>query len=512
MKEKLEKTYEQFLKWANKLVTKKNILIVTIIITIALLIPILWVSFYTHPSADDFSYGINTINVINDEGIIGLLQGSIKTLVHFYKTWQGTYSAIILFSLNPNVFGNNMYFLTTFIIIGMLFLGLYYFFKQCIYKILKLDKMTFWIFLLIFFLLAIETMPDKVQGLFWWNGASYYMIFFSLELIEIGLILKRYFIGKKTKLNYILLYLLIAIIGGGNFITALQQIILLFFLNIYLIFYKKDKSAIPLLLISLISLGISAIAPGNAIRAAAVTGMNPIKAIFLSFYYSLHKIFTWMTPLNFIVLLVLTLLLFPTYKNSRLSFKYPLIVLIFIYCIFSAEFTPTLYSAANIGEGRLWNIMYISYLIFVVIGIYYIIGFIRKQLIEKNIFSKNSSKNIISLVEEYGAWIFLITLGLITINTYIDRESMATQQTYRLLKSNEAKIYDKEYKERVKILEDNSIKKVKFKSLSVYPYPIFYCEFSEDETSWLNKPIAKIYNKDYVKLVKKETKEKEIGE
>ena len=38
-----------------------------------------------------------------------------------------------------------------------------------------------------------ETIVDKTQGLFWWNGAVYYIIFFSLELIEIALLIKQYF-------------------------------------------------------------------------------------------------------------------------------------------------------------------------------------------------------------------------------------------------------------------------------------------------------------------------------
>jgi len=503
MKEKVEKKCYELNKNLNKLITKKNIFILSIILTIIFLVPVLWVSFYTHPSADDFNYGVNTINVIKDEGLLGVAAGSMKTLSHFYKTWQGTFSAIILFSLNPSVFGNNLYFLTTFIILGMLFLGLFYLIKQLVNNLLKADKTTMWIFLLAFFLLAVETMPDKVQGLFWWNGASYYMIFFSLELLEVGLLIKRYFLNKKTKLNYTLLIILIAVIGGGNFITALQQIILLAFLNLYLVFIKKDKSALALFGVSIISFGISALAPGNSHRAASTTGMNPIKAIILSFYFALNKIFVWMSPLTFICLLLLTLSLYPTYKNSKLSFKYPYIVLLLIYCIFSAEFTPTLFSTSNIGEGRLWNIMYISYLIFVVIAMYYTIGALRKLLIRRKIVSPEAYKNLRNLIKDYSAIIFIILFGVISINAYLDRESTATIQTLRPLTNGDAEKYDKEYKERVKILENDNIKEVEFKELSVYPYPIFYCEFSEDETSWLNEPIAEIYHKDYVKLVKK---------
>lgn len=500
MKKKLE-NYNKMIEKLNCIVTKKNMLIVLIVLTIVLLFPILRVSFYTHPSADDFNYGVNTINIIQEKGIIGVARGSIKTLIEFYKTWQGTYSAIILFTLNPSILGENMYFLTTFIIIGFFFLGLYCFLKPLLQKVLNVDKITFWLFLLGFFLLSLETIPSKCQGLFWWNGASYYMIFFSLELIEIGLLIKRYILEKKTKLNYVLLCILIAIIGGGNFITALQQIILLFFLNIYLIFAKKNKSAIPLFILSILSLGISALAPGNAIRASSLTGMNPVEAILNSFIYSIIKIFEWMTPTKFVVIFLLSILLYPTYKKIKINFKYPLIFIALIYCIFSAEFTPTLYSASNIGEGRLWNIMYISYLLFCIMVIYYVIGFIRARIIEDKIKDKNVCIKIIELIKKYNFFIIIIIVGFISISCYFNRGEITSYNTYIILKNGEAKQYDEEYKERLKLLEDNNIENVEFKRLSVYPYPIVFSEFSRNPKSWLNVPIQKIYNKKSVRII-----------
>ena len=282
---------------------------------------------------------------------------------------------------------------------------------------------------------------------------------------------------------------------------------MLCFLNVYCIFFKKDKSAIPLLVFSLVSFGISALAPGNAYRAASVTSTNPIKAILLSFYFAFDKVLVWMTPFQFIVLLVLAFLLYPTYQNTKFQFKHPFVVLFFFFCIFAAEFTPTLYSTSDLGAGRLWNIMYISYLLFAVFSMYYVIGSIRRKLIDKKVISKKTYGNMLSLLKEYRAILFLVIGGLLFVNFYLGRENMATYQTFVLLKNGDAKKYDMEYKERIKILENDKIKKVEFKELSVYPYPIFYCEFSEDEDSWLNEPITKIYHKDSVKLVKKKVKE-----
>ncbi len=496
-------------KWnqaLNKLITKKNVLIITILITILLLVPVLWVSFYTVPSADDFSYGKETMNVLQTEGIGKVVTGSFKTLNEFYHTWQGTYSAIILFSLNPGILGKNAYFLTTFLVLGIFFLSLAYLLKQLLIKALKLDKKSYWIVLLLFFLLCMETLVDKTQGLYWWNGASYYIIFFSLELLEFALLIKQYWLKEKTKTNTIILLLLIGIIGGGNFIIALQQVIILFFLNIYLLIIKKDKSALPYLAISILGLGISATAPGNKFRQKNVTGMNPVKAIILSFYFCLKFMTEWTNAINIIVILIIGYLLYPTYKKVEKKYSYPLIVVLFMYCILSAEFTPTLYSMSSTGEGRLLNIIYFSYLFFMVISLYYIVGYFRNVLKTNKITTKNAAELGNKYIKDNSFLLLGTVLMVLGLALYYGREDLTSYQTLALLRTNEHKTYQKEWLERYKVLEDDSIKDVTFKPLTYYPYPIYYCDFSEDRDNWLNEPATIIYHKNYIEIEGKEDK------
>ena len=64
----MKKTKELWQKANNyfsEILTMKKITIIVLMITIILLIPLLIVSFYIHPSADDFDYGIYTIGAIN---------------------------------------------------------------------------------------------------------------------------------------------------------------------------------------------------------------------------------------------------------------------------------------------------------------------------------------------------------------------------------------------------------------------------------------------------------------
>jgi len=353
-------------------------------------------------------------------------------------------------------------------------------------------------------MLCTETLVDKTQGLYWWNGATYYTIFFSLELIEIGLLVKKYFLNENKKVDAILLPLLVFFIGGGNYIVALQQMIILTFLNIYLIIKRKDKSALIYLGLAVLGFGISAIAPGNKTRQAGVTGMNPIKAIIFSFTNCVSYMNKWISPINVSIITLILIALYPTYRKINKKFNYPLIVILFMYCILSAEFTPTLYSMSFAGPGRLLNIIYYSFLFFMIISGYYLIGYIRNVLLSNKVIVKGSYEAFVKYIKENSfvfAMLIIITISLVG---YLYRHNLTSYQTLALIKNGEAKVYKKEWNERYKILKDNSIKDVEFKPLTYQPYPIFYVDLTDDKDHWLNEPITKIYNKNYIIVVDRE--------
>ena len=95
-----------------------------------------------------------------------------------------------------------------------------------------------------------------------------------------------------TKPVYFLISLILAfIIGGGNYATALFTPIVLGVITVYAI-YKHDKFSISYALTTLvafISLIVSMIAPGNAIRQAGVEGgPSVIRAFVYSFLLMVH--------------------------------------------------------------------------------------------------------------------------------------------------------------------------------------------------------------------------------
>lgn len=477
-----------------KVMSKKTLVVISILILIVSLIPLLWISFYNVPSADDFNYSVYTMNVLNHQGIGSFLSGIGKMLITTYQNWQGTYSAIVLMALQPSVWGIDSYFLGTFILIGMFLFSNYFLLKQIVTTKLKLSTSTLWLIFSLITFISIQTMPSPVQGLYWWNGASYYTLFYSFFLIELGLLCRLQ--EKNKKYDYIFICLCIIFIAGGNYVTALQQVIFLFFLNVYMIWKKKDKSKILFFVLAILGLLINAFAPGNAVRAASVSGYSPIMAILLSFQHAIELLLNWTTLYHLLFILAIVVLCIPSYKKINYSFSYPAIFTLLTFGIFSASMTPSLFAQGGIGEGRLINIIYFSYFYFMAINIYYWIGWFRFQCVKHHILNPNNTNVVYRKFATVLLCFFIILVGLISASNWNQYTSV---KSYHSLEKGEAKQYKQEAIKRFQLLEGKH-QNVVLPQFTVYPELLFYADISSDPNHWINIPLAQIYHKKSVKL------------
>lgn len=90
------------------------------------LIPLIWLGRYNYPTGDDYYYGAETHLVWQQTGsIIQTLDAACAGVADSYQIWQGTYSALFLMYLAPNVFSNTAYHLVTFVILLLLCGGIF---------------------------------------------------------------------------------------------------------------------------------------------------------------------------------------------------------------------------------------------------------------------------------------------------------------------------------------------------------------------------------------------------
>ena len=133
---------------------------------------------------------------------------------------------------------------------------------------MKADKSSWIIVSVCVLTLSIQLVFSARESFYWFNGGIYYTFYYSLSLILFGILLKIAYKKKRSIFNYFVVIFLSLFIGGGNYTTALVTTIVVCLLAIIFTCQKNPAKRIIgiAFLLLLIGLGISAAAPGNAVR------------------------------------------------------------------------------------------------------------------------------------------------------------------------------------------------------------------------------------------------------
>lgn len=482
-----------------------------ILILIISLIPIFVIAFYNHSSADDYSYGCLARYAWTDShNILNVLKAVGEKVCSVYFEWQGSYAAVALFALQPAVFGEQFYVVVTYIIMGFFLFGTFYFFRKLINVVTEGENEIADIAASIAALLSIQFLPSPVEGLFWWNGASYYVIFYALMLIQIANMGAVISSDQCSKRQFVGLLIMAVLISGGNYISALLTMELTILL-VGCSFYKKNKVTGKLMVVFGVTLAgflVNCLAPGNAVRQASFEAWSPVRAILYSFHEAYIYMVEWTSPLLIIGIIFLIPFLWrlPT-KNVR---KAPIFYLLFIaigFCLFASSFTPTLYTYGSVGAGRIQNIRYFLWIVFSILTEFVMVSCIKQIILncEETASTESLLRNIYSRYA-IGFFALLLFCGLFFAANLVitdDGQDMVCISAAKSLLSGEAKQYDHEMKERVAVLQGEE-KTVTLSPLSCYPELLFWEDIKEDPEEWVNGVVAKFYRKDEVWLQKVE--------
>lgn len=81
---------------------------ILLVVFIASMVPVLYLSRYGFPNCDDFTYGLETHRVWNATHSFGeVLKTALAVTKETWQLWQGTWFSIFLMTLMPGVFGEN---------------------------------------------------------------------------------------------------------------------------------------------------------------------------------------------------------------------------------------------------------------------------------------------------------------------------------------------------------------------------------------------------------------------
>lgn len=506
----MEKTVpKRFYQHFNTLLTPPRIAFLTVLVYVVSLIPIFWLSFYCHPQADDFNYGSLVHHaVLAGGGPLAILSAAAQTARSFYFGWQGTFSAIFLFSLQPGVFSESAYFLTSFIIIGSLSLSTFVLMHFVYCRLLGGSRSEAVILSALTLFLSVQMVTDQSQAFYWFNGASYYAVFYSFSLLffaGIGTLLLDS--GKKQHpVLTVFCALLAVLIGGGNYSTALTTSFILFVLCAAL-FYRKAPGRFKvsiILLILLFSFGVSVAAPGNAVRAARESSISPLLAILLSLANALVWIMSWINLPQIVLFVIAGVFFYRLRGSSLLTYRHPVLASILIFGFYASQYTPPLYAMGYIGSGRQINIYCYSFYWCIFILLYYWVNWFKAT-------HKSFVHDAAIDIPSHGrALSFFLCTAMLAVGLLGPEDPLPSLQrlssgsALTAILNGSAEAYDQAYQERLALLNTPSdICYVPANLPACPPFPEDPLASSEDDPEyWRNAGLAEYY--DHQKVVLQE--------
>lgn len=456
------------------------------------LLPLFLLGRYAVPAADDFSYGAAAhLAFLQDGSFFSAAAAAAGKTVETYFSWQGTFSAVFLMALQPAVFSLRLYALTPLIMTGVFVGGSFLFCRRILGNLFLLRPALCDIISSLICALSVQLLPSPVQGLFWYNGAVYYMVFHGLLLCACAAACSL--LQRGGRLRCALLSFLCLLLGGGNYVTALSAVILLAAAVLLLLIIRKGswKRLILPGTVLLLAFLLNICAPGNAVRQAAQENTpGVIAAILQSFLSGLSYAGQWFSLPILGMLLLLCPLVWPQLKGSAFSFSCPLLVTLFSYCFFSAMFCPPIYAMGNVGDKRLLNIVYCTYLLLLTINWIYWLGWAAKRRVE------SAGSAIPSLPFCLAALFFVCCLGL----SAVSGTGFCSLGACSTLRSGEAREYYECAQQRFSLLEAPETRDAVLAPFSVYPYLLYFDDISSDPTDWKNVDMATYFGLDSVRL------------
>lgn len=490
-----------------KIKSKHVIAALSIILLFLVIIPLFLLAPHDYASCDDFSYGIDTHRIFLQTGSVGaVLKAALSTVRHFYRTWQGSFSAIFLMAIQPAVWNEEAYCITPYIIITFLVLSEMLLAKCVIRDCLKSDHSTWLTIVSLILSVQILWVPYPVEAFFWYNGSVYYSLYYSFSLLYYCLLIKAVQCGCRWHLAPAVL--LGVVIGGGNYPVALLALEISVLLCLYAFIARRErlKWVLPPAATLLTAFLVNALAPGNAMRQANNTMTPALTSVLKSLYEGMLLIAKWSTLPMVIIFLALLPFLWKVIRKCTCSFRCPALVSVITIGLFSSQLTPTIYAQSYTGPGRMQNIIFYSYMLLMLINIGYWLGWLRRKIGSLAALRDEQWEILYSGFRSYLICYCAVMLLLYAVSLPFYGYQMTTSiSAFHALRSGAAAQYQAEQRARHALLENSELVELGLPELSVKPYLLYFDDIEEDPGDWKNSAAADFYGKQSLWLIKQES-------
>jgi len=417
------------------------------------LMPLYALSVYNHACYDDFGFSILTHDAWRSTGsVLETVKAAIRNTVGIRDTWEGTYATSFISALQPALFGEHLYWITTALLLTFFLFALWFFLKQVLVRTLHADGPTFWMAFCAVAFVMVQFVPEMSEAFFWFNGGVAYTLMWSVMLTRLGVLIgfenaRRK--GAKAAL-YALLVILTVILGGAKYSTllfaALADAVLV--LRAFVRKRRERVGELALFMLLLACFVFSMVAPGNAVRAKTLRGgMSAPMAVLQAFYFGLALMGNWFSLPLLVVWCMVAWQLSEALRGSPYRFNHPIWTTVLCVCLFCAQLAPTLYTGNYLGDGRALNTYFYTFVLMSCALALYWMGWGQRRLDGRAAFPAiGTAKKDGMRIGAFAAAVVLLVVGCVCYHPEGSLEpgaqNMASGSALRSLLNGEAAAYD----------------------------------------------------------------------
>lgn len=452
-----------------------------------MILPFLILSFFNHPSAEDFFFWTRVERV-----------GFINALFNLYKHWSGRFFSHSELLINPLIFRSFFGYKVFTLILMLLF---FYVLFLLISEFTKSDislKQRLLLSISIFFLYCFG-MPTTSEGFYWLISVPVYhnaIIFTMIFFISYNRLRKSEKLSSKIIYTAISCFSVIAIAGSNE--VAMSTMILILALIAAVNLYEEKKIHWSLLLI-IVCIGIASYiditAPGTEVRGNSFLGKHKFMySVTWSFTVLMKNLASYifttpLLPVTLILLPVLFKLIKNEENNTNIFFILPFISLILSILLLYSNIFTSVWSTGNTPYKRTLNLIYFEFLILWFYNVIVLLIYLNKKYKFNEAF-----------VPKFLYLIALIALAFFLIKN--NNVKTAYSDLFRGTASN----FDFEMNERYKYIQQSNSDTCEVDSLKIYPKTIFAHEITSDPDIPYNQWYARYFNKKAIILKKSGSK------
>lgn len=467
-----------------------------VLVFVLSLFPILALAGVDRASADDWSFGLLThLAWVDTHSVLRVLQAAFASVKKYYFSWQGTWFSVFLFSLQPEVFSHDAYWIVPVLMTGLLIGGVSDFLYCLLARFLHISRQDFLLIDAILLLVLIQFVPYQTSAIFWYNGAAHYTVPFALVMFACACFVRYALDFRKRDLALASLWM--TLLGGTNYLTAIFGLGL-FALFVVLFFCRGRRVLLMLIPMGLEMAGllVSALAPGNAVRGGStyrITVAGMLRALGEALAQGMQG--AWESfreyPVAMAAMLVLAVFLWDILREKvselHLHFPCPGLVILYLWGLYCAVYWPVLFVGGSVSDGSVSvgvpNTIFWTFLLALFGSILYGLGWICEK-------SGGTEKWRLPV---YAAGFFVAFLILCICR--IDLKNSTDYVCYYYIRTGRAAVYKEQMDELTAILTDESVEDAVVPFIVGEQEPLVHLPVTLDKEEWSNQKMAQFFGK-----------------